>query len=179
MDVSCIFQRLLRSSISIKIYSRSSLREKFYIFGVSLVCIFPHSDWIQKDTAISPYSVLMRENADLKNTEYGHFSRNVSFMAISSSFTTPLKHKLKVSVHLLCIFINNFTTLFKCNVSCFFLFNWEKRCNWLNPEKNYAKYSFFLRRRRFIDKTFLGPSFKGLFFQILILQFWQQYNSLI
>ena len=62
----------------------------------------------------------MRENTDLKNTEYGHFSCNASFMGISSSFTIPLKHKLKVSVHLLCIFINNFTTLFKCNVSCFF-----------------------------------------------------------
>ena len=29
---------------------------------------------------ISPYSVQMRENADHKNSEYGHFSRNVKLL---------------------------------------------------------------------------------------------------
>ena len=35
-----------------------------------LVCIFPHSDWIRRDTHISPYSVRMRENTDQNNSEY-------------------------------------------------------------------------------------------------------------
>ena len=40
------------------------------LFGVMLVQIFLHSDWLR----ISPYSVRMRANADQKNPEYGHFS---------------------------------------------------------------------------------------------------------
>ena len=50
------------------------------VFGVFLICIFPHSDWIRNDTPeyreilhISTYSVRMRENTDQKNSEYGHF----------------------------------------------------------------------------------------------------------
>ena len=39
------------------------------VFGVILVCIFPHSDWIQK----ALYLVRMRENANQNNSEYGHF----------------------------------------------------------------------------------------------------------
>ena len=46
------------------------------VFGVILVRIFPHLDWIWRDTEISPYSVRMRENADQNNSEYGHFSRS-------------------------------------------------------------------------------------------------------
>ena len=40
---------------------------KVSVFGVFLVHIFPHSDCIGRDT---PYAG-MRENADLKNSEYG------------------------------------------------------------------------------------------------------------
>ena len=40
------------------------------LFGVMLVQIFLHSDWLR----ISPYSVRMRGNADQNNPEYGHFS---------------------------------------------------------------------------------------------------------
>ena len=36
--------------------------------------------------SISPYSVRIRENTDQKNSEYGHFSRNVSFSIIFQSF---------------------------------------------------------------------------------------------
>ena len=43
------------------------------IFGVILVRIFPHSDWIRRDTEYLPYSVRMRENVDQNNSEYGHF----------------------------------------------------------------------------------------------------------
>ena len=51
---------------------------------VILVHIFPHSDWIRRDTRteyreiprISPYSVRMWENADQNNSEYRHFLRS-------------------------------------------------------------------------------------------------------
>ena len=36
--------------------------------------------------SISPYSVRIRENTDQKNSEYGHFSRSVSFSIIFQSF---------------------------------------------------------------------------------------------
>ena len=50
---------------------------KVSIFGVILVRIFTHSDWIRREVLhISPYSVRMRENTDQDNSEYGHFSRS-------------------------------------------------------------------------------------------------------
>ena len=39
-----------------------------------LIRILLHLDWEWRDTSISPYSVRIRENADQKNSEYGHFS---------------------------------------------------------------------------------------------------------
>ena len=42
-----------------------SLREKCPNTEFLLACIFPHSDWIQRDT-ISPYSVRMQENTEQK-----------------------------------------------------------------------------------------------------------------
>ena len=52
------------------------IAEKVSVFGVILVRIFPHSDWIRRDMEyLSPYSVRMRENADQNNSKYGHFSR--------------------------------------------------------------------------------------------------------
>ena len=46
---------------------------KVSVFRVFLVRIFPHSDWIRRETE---YSVQMRENTNQKNSEYGHFSRS-------------------------------------------------------------------------------------------------------
>ena len=42
---------------------------KVSLFGVFLVRIFLHSDWIRGD---NPYSVLLWENTDQENSEYGH-----------------------------------------------------------------------------------------------------------
>ena len=44
-------------------------------FGVILVCIFPHSDWIWRNTPGMP------ENADQNNSEYLHFSRSYRIYA--------------------------------------------------------------------------------------------------
>ena len=46
------------------------------IFGVILVCIFQHSDWIGEKLRTSPHSVQMLENTDQNNSEYGHFLRS-------------------------------------------------------------------------------------------------------
>ena len=46
-------------------------KKKVSVFGVALVRIFPHSDWIPSDTE---YSTLMRENTDQSNSKYGHLS---------------------------------------------------------------------------------------------------------
>ena len=49
----------------------------FYVsaFGVFLVRIFQHSEWIRRDTLYFSMFIQMRENVDQKNYEYGHFSR--------------------------------------------------------------------------------------------------------
>ena len=48
------------------------------VFRDFLVRIFPHSDWIRRDTEYLPYSVRLRENMEQKNSKYGHFSPSVS-----------------------------------------------------------------------------------------------------
>ena len=48
---------------------------KMSIFGVFLVLILPHSDWIQRDT---PCLSVFTRNMDQKTSEFGHFSRSVS-----------------------------------------------------------------------------------------------------
>ena len=50
-----------------------TLRE---IYGVFLVRIFLHLDWIRRDTSFSTYSVRMREDTHQKNSVFGHFSRS-------------------------------------------------------------------------------------------------------
>ena len=52
---------------------------KVSVFGVILVRIFSHSDWIRRDTpylSVFPCSVQMREKADQNNSKYGHFLRS-------------------------------------------------------------------------------------------------------
>ena len=45
-------------------------------FGVILMRIFPHLDWIR---SISPYSVQMRENTDQNKSEHGNSSHSGNF----------------------------------------------------------------------------------------------------
>ena len=53
--------------------------KRVYIFGVFLVLIFLHSDWIRRDR-ISPSSVRMKENMDQHNSKYGHISFSAVFI---------------------------------------------------------------------------------------------------
>ena len=58
-------------------------------FGVILVRIFSHSEWIRRDTEYLPYSVRMQENAHKNNSEYGHFSRSDMLSLILIEFNFP------------------------------------------------------------------------------------------
>ena len=58
---------------------------KVSVFGVFLVCIFPHSARIESLRIQSE----MRESKDQKNPEYGHFSRNVYYKhSVKLQFTS-------------------------------------------------------------------------------------------
>ena len=61
---------------------------KVSVFGVILSRIFPHSDWIRRDTL---YLVRMRENADQNNSEYGHFARSAICDSVCNVFNFCLK----------------------------------------------------------------------------------------
>ena len=57
---------------------------KVSVFGVFQVRIFSHSDWIRRDNQylsifglnMERFELWMRENTDLKDSEYGHFSHS-------------------------------------------------------------------------------------------------------
>ena len=75
---------------------------KVSVFGVILVHIFPHSDWIRRDTVhlspISPYSVRMRENKDQNNSEYGQFLHSDRKADLSSIFPQTISRSSRPEV---------------------------------------------------------------------------------
>ena len=68
----CI-QRVEKGDIGMKwvLRDEQSIAWKVSVFWIFVVRIFPHSDWIGRDT----HSVRMRENMDQKNSEYRHFTQ--------------------------------------------------------------------------------------------------------
>ena len=78
----------IRHSITNSIISDTAWKVSKY--GVFLVRIFPHSDWIRRDTEkilrISPYLVQIRENTDQNNPVFGQFSRSVRLLTNSQLF---------------------------------------------------------------------------------------------
>ena len=68
------------------------------VFGVILVRVFPHSDWIREILRISPYSVRKPENTDQNNSEYGHCLRSVCY-----------KENIEnIDIHFIFMFLLNF-----------------------------------------------------------------------
>ena len=53
---------------------------KVSVFGVILDRIFPHLNWIRTDAL---YLSVFSPNADLNNSEYGHFLRNVKDLTVT------------------------------------------------------------------------------------------------
>ena len=71
--------------------------QKVSVFGVILVRIFPHSDWMWGDT---PYSLQMQENADQNNSKYEHFSRSVKRRPkMSKKLLQSRRKKTKMKKH--------------------------------------------------------------------------------
>ena len=64
---------------------------KLSVFGVFLVRIFPHSDWMLR------YSVNMWENTDQRNSKYGQFSHRTIFRKV---FIIDRKQDLKYCYNL-------------------------------------------------------------------------------
>ena len=90
--------------------TQESLR-KVSLFVVFLVCIFPYSDWILRDTSYLSVFSPNTENTEQKNSEYGHFLR-----IESSCFTTLLN----------AFFIWSLTSSFESRSipKCFSIPNW-------------------------------------------------------
>ena len=75
---------------------------KVSVFGVFLVRIFPHLDWIQRNTPFLSITSLNAGKYGPENSEYGHFSRSVkkwisTFGNISSRFDRPNLFVIKIS----------------------------------------------------------------------------------
>ena len=64
------------SVMSWKRYMTPSLREKCPNTEFFLVCIFPHSDWIRRDTSYFSVFSPNVENTDKKKLRIGYFSRS-------------------------------------------------------------------------------------------------------
>ena len=79
-EVYCKFSCKEESWIDFFVISDLYTAWKVSVFGVFLVRIFPHSDWIRRDTANAAKSVQIRENTDQKNSEYGYFSHIVKHL---------------------------------------------------------------------------------------------------
>ena len=78
-----VFLKTFRQKFGLCLYfCQLNTAWKVSVFGVILVRIFPHLDWIRRDFRISPYSVQIKENADQSNSECGHFlcSENGSYL---------------------------------------------------------------------------------------------------
>ena len=58
-----------------------------FVFGVILVRILLHSDWIRRDNV---YPVRMHENADQNNSKDGHFLRNDNIVSMSIILNQPI-----------------------------------------------------------------------------------------
>ena len=59
---------------------------KMSVFGVILVHIFPHSDWIRRDTEYPSVFSPNAENGDQNNSVDRHFSRSDSYKFINQVF---------------------------------------------------------------------------------------------
>ena len=58
-----------------------------FVFGVILVRILLHSDWIRRDNV---YPVRMHENADQNNSKDGHFLRSDNIVSMSIILNQPI-----------------------------------------------------------------------------------------
>ena len=89
------------SDLKIPIYG---VKKKIYtarkvsVFGAFLVRIFPHSDWIRRDTQYLSVFSPKAGNKDQKNSEYGYFSRSdmvtSSFIPLTIAYFKPCERSM-------------------------------------------------------------------------------------
>ena len=106
-----IYRLLLKEVLLNFLKITQELLRKVSLFVVFLVCIFPYSDWILRDTSYLSVFSPNTENTEQKNSEYGHFLR-----IESSCFTTLLN----------AFFIWSLTSSFESRSipKCFSIPNW-------------------------------------------------------
>ena len=122
----CMFRKFFFSYIAFQnlLLVECNPAWKVSVFEVFLVHIFPHLDWIQRDS-ISPYSVQMRENTDQKNSEYWDFSRSAKHR-FKQFWCVESKNLIIVQffIHQTETFVALSFHLFKCFVGCNFHHLW-------------------------------------------------------
>ena len=100
LESSCKLGTIVFSSSTMKMLARRTAWN-VSVFGVILVRIFPHSNWIRRDNLCLSVFSLNAENADQNNSDYWHFSRseedlvhNFSSYALSQEELDVLSYEL-------------------------------------------------------------------------------------
>ena len=74
-----VYQKYLGPGSPLKSYNFTAW--KVSVFGVILARIFPHSDWLRRDTEyLSVFSPNAGKYRPEKNSVYGHFSRSLNHL---------------------------------------------------------------------------------------------------
>ena len=109
------------------------------VFGVIRVRIFPHSDWIRRDTPYLSVFSRMRENADQNNFKYGHFLRSEQVAVMTSSISFFKLYELILE----CIFLNCVSRIVYLRYTFFhdFFIYWHhfKSIQWKIVKNNWSK----------------------------------------
>ena len=115
-----------------------------FIFGVFLVRIFPHSEWIPRDTEyLSVFSPNAR-NTDQKNSEYWHFSRSetfsesqiiVKYILANISLKLSITKQVYVLNMVVSVFIVNnkdIWRLYSISFCCLYFLIWTHKAHWFS-----------------------------------------------
>ena len=120
------FQLLATFATSDKLFRKNSFSTawKVSVFGVFLIRISPHLDWILN-------SVLMWENTDQKNFEYGNYLRSTELGFLQISKFRELCHAEEESyIYQLLIRYTNLRQYFFQNYICmFYIYRSEQSSN--------------------------------------------------
>ena len=74
--ISFSYHALSSKECNLDVHCAKSVRIRIFLVG-----LFPHSDWIRRDTLyLVLYSVQMRQNRNQKNSKYGHFSYSAEIL---------------------------------------------------------------------------------------------------
>ena len=166
----CIERTLHWSALSNLLNTR--IAWKVCVFGVILVRIFLHSDWIWRDylsVSIFPYSIPMRENADQNNCKYKHFFRSVVQVSVKDGsnifFCLSIKYLITLinCLQTLSFMENTENTVSENNISPFVLVpHFHRRFSLNECQKHIGTYG----DNDFRISTYKKEETKALFFEM-------------